>query len=188
MQTLFYLLRWKRNWVYFLNVDSIMQNVGKFSKIARKCLSREKKWPAVSQRKPIFNRKHLPKRSCRSRTKPKLIVFEGDCSFFSLRYYSWEVGKERRKLTFMGSTCCLAQTLHRLLLPSEVHYLLKVWGVSQFRVALQTSLPKQNQRVSLALGLAGRKPTGTSRDFNLQSEAWISVDWSNPTNIWCTIS
>ena len=48
-----------------------------------------------------------------------------DCAFFSSRYYSWEVGKERCKLRDMGSTRCLAQSLHRPLLPSEVHYLLK---------------------------------------------------------------
>ena len=92
-----------------------------------------KKWPAASQRKPLFHRRHLPKRSWQSRTRLKLFFLEEDCSFFSLRYYSWEVGKERRELTFMGSTCCLAQSLHRPLLPSEVHYLLKFWGVFQFR-------------------------------------------------------
>ena len=48
-----------------------------------------------------------------------------DCAFFSSRYYSWEVGKERCKLRVMGSTRCLAQSLHRPLLPSEVNYLLK---------------------------------------------------------------
>ena len=94
---------------------------------------KQKKWPAASQRKPLFHRRHVPKRSWHKRTRLKLIFLEEDCSFFSLAYYSWEVGKECRKLTFMGSTCCLAQSLHRPLLPSEVHYLLKVWGVFQFR-------------------------------------------------------
>ena len=135
IQTLFYLLRSKWNWVYFQNVESIMQNVRRFSNVARKCISKENKknWLTASQRKSIFLTRHLPKRSWQSRTRLKLIFLEGDCSFFSLRYYSWEVGKERRKLTFMGSTCCLAQSLHRPLLPSEVHYLLKVWRVFQLR-------------------------------------------------------
>ena len=94
---------------------------------------KQKNWPAASQRKPLFHKRHLPKRSWQKRTRLKLIFLEEDCSFFSLRYYSWEVGKKRRKLTFVGSTRCLAQSLHRPLLPSEVHYLLKVWAVFQFR-------------------------------------------------------
>ena len=48
-----------------------------------------------------------------------------DCAFFSSRYYSWEVGKEHCKLRIMGSTRCIAQSLHRPSLPSDVHYLLK---------------------------------------------------------------
>ena len=39
--------------------------------------------------------------------------------FFSLRYYSWEVGKERRKLRVEGSIRCFAQSLRRPLLPFE---------------------------------------------------------------------
>ena len=43
IQTLFYLLRSKWNWVYFQNVDSMMQNVRSFSKVARKCIWKENK-------------------------------------------------------------------------------------------------------------------------------------------------
>ena len=57
-----------------------------------------------------------------------------DWAFLSSRYYSWEVGKERRKLRVMGSARCIAQSLHRPLLPSEVHYVLKrFWKNYQFR-------------------------------------------------------
>ena len=69
--------------------------------------------PAASQRKPLFHRRHLPKRSWQNRTRLKLIFLEEDCSFFSSRYYSWEVGKERCNLTFMGSNHSLARSLHR---------------------------------------------------------------------------
>ena len=131
IQALFYPLSSSWNWVYFQKVDSTMQNVRRSSDIARKCISKkkQKKWPAALQRKPLFHRKNLPKRSWHSRTRLKLIFLEEDCSFLSLKYCIWEVGKERRKLTLMGPTRCLAQSLHRLLLPSELHYLLKVWGV-----------------------------------------------------------
>ena len=132
--TSFYLLRSNWNWVYFQNVDSIMQNVRRFSKVAPKRISKENNiWPAASQQKPLFHRRHLPKRNWQNRTRLKLIFLEEDCSFFSSKYYSWEVGKKRRKLTFMGSTRCLAQSLHRPLLPSEVHYRLKVRGIFQVR-------------------------------------------------------
>ena len=135
IQTLFYLLRSNWKWVYFS--ECWFYNA-KCEKVFKSCPKmyferKQKNWPAASQRKPFFHRRHLPKRSWQDRTWLKLIFLEEDCSFFSFRYYSWEVGKERRKLTFMGSTCCLAQSLHRPFLPSEVHYLLKVWGVLQFR-------------------------------------------------------
>ena len=39
----FYLLRSNLKWVYFQNVDSIMQKARRFSKVARKCISKENK-------------------------------------------------------------------------------------------------------------------------------------------------
>ena len=43
IQTLVYLLRSNWNWIYFQNVDSIMQKIRMFSKVARKCISKENK-------------------------------------------------------------------------------------------------------------------------------------------------
>ena len=117
-----------KNWFYNAKCQKVFKSCPKmyFERKQKNC-------PTASQRKPIFHRRHLPKRSWQCRTRLKLIFLEEDCSFFSLGFYSWEVGKERRKLTFTGSDSCLTQSLHRPLLSSEVHYLLKVWGVFQFR-------------------------------------------------------
>ena len=54
---------------------------------------------------------------------------------FSLMCYSWEIGKQRRKLNFTGSTHCVTQSLilQGFFLPSEIHYLLNVWGAFYFR-------------------------------------------------------
>ena len=118
-QALLYPLRSSWDWVHFQKVHSIMQNVRRFPKGARKCVSQgnKKNWPAALQRKPFFHRGHLPKRSWQSTTRVKLIFLEEDCSFFSLWYYSWEVGKDRRKLTFKGSLCCLAKVCIALCYP-----------------------------------------------------------------------
>ena len=57
-----------------------------------------------------------------------------DCAIFSSRYYSWGVGKERWRLSFLGSTRCLARSSLRPSLPSEVrYYLSKIWRTFQFR-------------------------------------------------------
>ena len=92
-----------------------------------------------------------------------------DCAFFSSRYYSWEDGKERRKLSFMGSTRCLAQSLHTPLLPPEVHYFLKFWRAFEFR---KHSGPNQwtESRCMSSLGNGRQKSNGKVQ--NVQCSKW----------------
>ena len=89
--------------------------------------------------------------------------------FFSLRYYSWKVGKERRKLRVEGSIHCFAQSLRRPLLPSEEHFHSKVWGDL---ISNATSISKQNQEASLPLVLESKKEARNSRVFNVPHETW----------------
>ena len=105
------------------------------SEVDQKCISRENKknWPAALQWMPIFHGPPLPQRSCQKATRLKLIFLEENCPFFSLRNYSWEVGKERRELNVTGSSRCFAQLLDRPLLPSETHFVSKVLEVFQLR-------------------------------------------------------
>ena len=90
---------------------------------------KQKNWPTASQRMLTF----YHKQAGAAELGWSRCFLVKDCAFFPSKWYSWEVGKEHRKLSVMGSTRCLAQNLHRPLLPSEVHYLLKIRRPFQFR-------------------------------------------------------
>ena len=106
-----------------------------------------------------------------------------DWAFFSSMTYSWEFGKERRQLRVIGSTCCIAQSLHRPLLPSEVQYLLKKFSRTFGLDSIADLTTEQNQDAPLPSILEGRKQTGKSRVSNVPSDAWNSNDWSIQTDI-----
>ena len=103
-------------------------------------------WAAGLKPLILFYGKHLPQRSWRSRTRLKSMFTWENCSVFSSRYCSWEVGKKRCKLRVKVLFGCLAQSSQRPFLPSEVDYLLKSWGDFSLN---SNSISKQNREASL---------------------------------------
>ena len=145
---LFYPLSSNWNLVYFQKDETLMRDV---LQVAQKSNSKQnKRIRLLSCSECYYCMEHIYRKQVgKAELSYSRCFLVDDWAFLSSRYYSWEVGKERRKLRVMGSARCIAQSLHRPLLPSEVHYVLrKFWRI--FRLESTADLTtEQNQDASL---------------------------------------